>query len=80
MNITISTHRQPIDIAVSIKNGNVEVIEAMPKNITIAHFKDGLSVFEIARANGYLGTYEDYQKEITPTDVDFIAYYILSKS
>lgn len=41
---------------------------------------DGKSAYEIAVENGYSGTLEEFTINLVDPDIDFNAYYILSKN
>jgi len=54
--------------------------ESVKKRISLNLNKDGLSAYEIAVKNGYTGTEEEFAAESIHPQINFTAYYILSKN
>ena len=61
----------------------VQVLPTLPILVELQLFRDGVngkSAFEIAQQNGYTGTEQEFAIDLIEQDVDFNAYYILSKN
>ncbi len=79
VSITHSGTRKKVTVSCT-KKGVVSFIQRPKKAITIEINRDGLSAYQIAVRNGYTGTESEYAAESIHPQIDFTAYYILSKS
>lgn len=59
------------------------LVPRQPIKVELQLFRDGKngkSAFEIAQEKGYPGTENDFVNDLVEQDIDFNAYYILSKN
>jgi hypothetical protein len=84
MKITVSHNGVSRSLRVSSSTPEtVAVSHIAPPKIEVQLFRDGTNgkdAYEIAVENGYLGTREEFTANLVDADVDFNAYYILSKN
>ncbi|PWA10988.1 hypothetical protein [Flavobacterium laiguense] len=63
-NIVFGDSQRKIEVTIDLKKDGI----------------DGKSAYEIAVDNGYNGTLEEFTINLVDQDIDFNAYYILSKN
>lgn len=84
INVTINEIINPCSVTINEVTDtiNVQVSEVInSETITISEQGTrGLSAYEIAVQNGYIGTEQQFATDLVEQDVDFNAYYILSKT
>lgn len=87
MIVEITTDVLPYDVVISCdKPGVINATPNVPITIVVDVKKDGIdgvngkSAYEIAVDNGYAGTLEEFTTNLVDPDIDFNAYYILSKN
>ena len=80
--ITHSGVANSVQVSASLPN-IVSVAPNVPITVEVQLYRDGIngkSAYEIAVENGYMGTLEEFTDNLIEDDIDFNAYYILSKN
>lgn len=84
MEVTITTSGVASSITVSASApGVVHIQPVIPMVVELQLFRDGQDgkdSYEIAVSKGYAGTREEFVADQVTADIDFNAYYILSKN
>lgn len=81
MSVTVNTRDTKKLFSIACDPKHVSVKTSVRKSITIAKSSEGASAYEIAIKNGtFSGTEEEFSQQQIHPEVDFLAYYILSKS